>query len=267
ERGGGAYTYTDSGAPVVESCTFARNAGAEAGGIYLNGSAVLLNSIAWANSASSDSNIVLFGSGQDVQYSTTGPAVAGTGNSAANPAFVDAVSDNFRLGDASPCIDAGTNQAWMAGALELDARPRVAHNRVDQGAYEAILTAWDTDGNGLPDWWEWQYEKVLTGTDPDGDPDGDHMPNRDEYPAGSHPGDGDSFLGLAAPWAGPAADSIVLSWRGVTGISYRVEQSTNLAQGFTATLFTNIPGVSPYNSRTDSVAGTATRFYRVRLEP
>ncbi|MBP7829188.1 MAG: lamin tail domain-containing protein [Kiritimatiellae bacterium] len=241
ERGGGVYTYTDSGAPVVESCTFARNSGAEAGGVYLNGGAVLLNSIAWANSASSGSNIVLFGSGQDVRYCTTGPAVAGAGNGASNPAFADAASGAFRLGDASPCIDAGTNRAWMAGALELDGRPRILHLVADRGAYEAVLAAWDTDEDGMPD--------------------------ESELLAGTNPNDGGSYLGLSGPRHGPAPGAFLLSWSSATGQRYRVQHSTNLFEGFTDTPFTNLPADPPLNTVTDAVEGVAGRFYRIRLEP
>ena len=42
-------------------------------------------------------------------------------------------------------------------------------------------TTGDTDGNGLPDWWELKYFGVLTGTDPNADPDHDGVSNLHEY--------------------------------------------------------------------------------------
>lgn len=45
----------------------------------------------------------------------------------------------------------------------------------------------DTDGNGLPDWWELEYFGHLTGTDPNADPDHDGMSNLQEWLAGTNP--------------------------------------------------------------------------------
>jgi len=57
------------------------------------------------------------------------------------PAFVDYAAGDFRLSDGSPCINAGTNQAWMAGAPDLDRRSRVDRfsGIVDMGCYEYHL--------------------------------------------------------------------------------------------------------------------------------
>jgi hypothetical protein len=74
----------------------------------------------------------------------------GEGNITLNPAFADpdgtdddpnTFEDNdYRLLLTSPCIDAGTNEDWMAGALDLDGKPRILLGAtsitVDVGAYE-----------------------------------------------------------------------------------------------------------------------------------
>ncbi len=44
----------------------------------------------------------------------------------------------------------------------------------------------DSDGRGLPDWWQQKYFGRL-GIDPNADPDGDGWSNRREYLAGTHP--------------------------------------------------------------------------------
>jgi hypothetical protein len=44
---------------------------------------------------------------------------------------------NYRLQAISPCVNTGTNQDWMTGALDLDGLPRILREYVDMGAYEA----------------------------------------------------------------------------------------------------------------------------------
>jgi len=45
----------------------------------------------------------------------------------------------------------------------------------------------DSDGDGLPDWWEEKYFGCPTCADPNGDPDNDNLKNIDEYKYGTHP--------------------------------------------------------------------------------
>lgn len=47
----------------------------------------------------------------------------------------------FKLQAASPCINTGTNQAWMVGALDLAGDARIYDTYVDMGAYEYSPTA------------------------------------------------------------------------------------------------------------------------------
>lgn len=50
--------------------------------------------------------------------------------------FVDAAAGDYRLADGSPCVNAGLNQPWMAGATDLSGLRRVMAGVVDMGAYE-----------------------------------------------------------------------------------------------------------------------------------
>ncbi len=63
---------------------------------------------------------------------------AGTGNITNEPAFVDAAQGDYHLGDASPCRNAGRNQEWMGGAVDLDGNPRIEARVVDMGVYEML---------------------------------------------------------------------------------------------------------------------------------
>jgi hypothetical protein len=44
---------------------------------------------------------------------------------------------SFRLAPTSPCLNGGTNRAWMAGASDLEGRPRILGVNADMGAYES----------------------------------------------------------------------------------------------------------------------------------
>ena len=58
----------------------------------------------------------------------------GAGSITNNPVFVG--GGDYRLQSNSPCIDTGTNQAWMTGAKDLDGNQRIWNTTVDMGAYE-----------------------------------------------------------------------------------------------------------------------------------
>jgi subtilisin family serine protease len=123
----------------------------------------------------------------------------------------------------------------------------------------------DTDGNGLPDWWEQEYFGHLTGTDPNADPDHDGMNNLAEWIAGTDPTNAASNLRLSVESAD--ANGVVLNWPSVAGKTYWLERATNLQAGFDSTVATNIAATAPTNTQSDTtiLPGTA-RFYRVGVE-
>ena len=64
------------------------------------------------------------------------PAASGLDNISDDPMFVNAAAGDYRLSCGSPCINAGTNQPWMVGAMDIAGERRVARIIVDIGAYE-----------------------------------------------------------------------------------------------------------------------------------
>ncbi|MEM7393051.1 MAG: choice-of-anchor Q domain-containing protein, partial [Verrucomicrobiota bacterium] len=114
-----------------DNCTIVDNTAGDLGGGVYNGS--FRNCIVYENRASSGSNYL----GSSVfSFSCTAPLPGGEGNITGAPLFIDTNSLNYRLRPTSPCIHAGTNQIWMAGATDLDGRPRIVEGVVDMGAYE-----------------------------------------------------------------------------------------------------------------------------------
>lgn len=66
-----------------------------------------------------------------------GSSVAGgEGNISEDPLFKNRTANNYRLAADSPCVNTGTNADWMATAVDLRGKPRIAEGIVDMGAYE-----------------------------------------------------------------------------------------------------------------------------------
>ncbi len=143
KRGGGV---ADS-LVTIESSTIVGNMAEIGGG--LSGCWSIRNCIVWGNTAGEAPQLdELLGPIYSCIQDWDG---GGEGNIAPPTAgFVDAdgADDNpstfedndYRLAPDSPCIDAGKNQDWMAGALDLDANPRIWRGEVsltvDMGAFE-----------------------------------------------------------------------------------------------------------------------------------
>jgi hypothetical protein len=80
--------------------------------------------------------------------------------------------------------------------------------------------ALDTDGDGLPDWWEQQYFGSATAAAPDDDPDQDGQTNLEEFQAGTDPaevamnsppgliGSGWNLISLPLPPTDPAPSAV-----------------------------------------------------------
>jgi hypothetical protein len=66
--------------------------------------------------------------------------LVGGGNITNNPQFVNYAGGNLQLLKTSLCINTGTNQVWMTGALDLVGAPRLdwRDGLVDMGAYEYV---------------------------------------------------------------------------------------------------------------------------------
>ena len=139
-RGGGFYLASKA---LLENCTVAANTATSAAGFYGSATAItVLNSIVHANLGPNVSNRytnVVF------SHTCTEPVIAGDGNLTNDPAFLLSAAGNFRLGPASLCREAGTNQAWMAAATDLAGNPRLTAEIVDLGAYETGPLAADCD--------------------------------------------------------------------------------------------------------------------------
>lgn len=153
----------------VTNCTFNANAAVfgEGGGLWANESAMvpptieINNSIFWDNrDGNTMTNNDQIGGVNQVDFCDVQGGYAGTSNFSANPAFVDAMNDNFRLQAISPCRNAASNSLLIQDILDVDGDvdfleqvpldvydgPRVRQGIVDVGAAETFLG--DAGGQG-----------------------------------------------------------------------------------------------------------------------
>jgi len=184
---GGAIVVENESHVTLTNSTVAENSatGSYGGGVLVETQSnfIATNSIFWNNDAGSTNaterqifnahggaSFVTFSVIQDNNPGTGGIPFGGAtnGNIDLNPRFVDATTGDFRLGQTSPCIDAGNDASVPPDRVDLDAdadvteptpldldgRPRMFHADVgdfafaDMGAYEFAACRADFDANG-----------------------------------------------------------------------------------------------------------------------
>jgi hypothetical protein len=123
----------------------------------------------------------------------------------------------------------------------------------------------DTDGDGLPDWWESEQFGSLAQTYA-ADADGDGFSNGEEFLAGTAAANANSKLGFsaAALGSGGSSSDFVMSFPSVADRSYRVEWSNDLLNW--NTLSTPVgTGAAVEVRDTGARASSTKRFYRLRV--
>lgn len=121
---------------AVHNCTVCENVSDYlGGGVWRGEGGTVDNSIIYFNSAA-DNGDNYFTDVQSVFTNCCTTPAVGSLSVTNDPLFVNRASSDYRLAPGSPCINTGSNQPWMAGAFDLDGRPRLIAGTVDMGAYE-----------------------------------------------------------------------------------------------------------------------------------
>lgn len=87
--------------------------------------------------------------------------------------------------------------------------------------------AWDSDRDGIPDWWELLHFGDITGAAADGDADADNLSNLEEYIAGTHPIDAASYFKAQLD----RGTELGIGVETQTGRVYSLFYTTNLTDG------------------------------------
>ncbi|MGD9874094.1 MAG: hypothetical protein AB7T27_07455 [Kiritimatiellia bacterium] len=177
---------------------------------------------------------------------------------------------------------AGITNCWIAGVIASDgtngsdryisgnilgtANPVSGNYEfgfVNLTGTQVRLPVADSDGDGIPDNWEWAYDSSLGYFSAFSDRDGDGVCDGDEYLAATHPKDDESFFHLYQP---AVPGDVLVHWHSVSNMQYDLFRSTSLLLPDWVQIGTNIPGAPPMNTYTDNVEDAETLFYRVRTE-
>jgi hypothetical protein len=162
--GGGILCWQNTNAVLLNN-TIANNSANQGGGIFCteNSDPVLVNNILYGNTSAYGGQVCIYDVESDPHFlycdiqggkegfSGAGAGVSHTGryenNIDADPLFINAGSEDYRLSDASPCIGAGVDSIEVSGVwyhppptcFGGNARPSPAGSKHDLGAYENPL--------------------------------------------------------------------------------------------------------------------------------
>jgi len=126
----------------------------------------------------------------------------------------------------------------------------------------------DSDGDGMPNWWERLYSGTSTGLVANADSDGDGLTDLDEYIARSHPGDSSSALQVESLTRPEGAEhwEWVITWDTVAERIYKLYSHTNLSSSWPSSPVYQVEGDGETKSYTNSIEKTQPRFYRITVE-
>jgi hypothetical protein len=169
-------------------------------------------------------------------------------NDAAGDLDGDGVSnlDEFRFGS-NPTVQERPSVIGFSGIFLVDTGGR----------------SFDSDGDGLPDWWEKLYFNDPRVANPLADPDGDGVSNYDEYLAGSNPLDAHSTFKITgfATALQTNGTAITIRWASFEGGKYSIWAATAV-KGPYSVVAANIDATPPLNLF-GGVVGSSNAFFRV----
>ncbi|MBS0658202.1 MAG: PQQ-binding-like beta-propeller repeat protein [Verrucomicrobia bacterium] len=168
----------------------------------------------------------------------------------------------YTLDGSAPKLDSPTLAS--GGSIPVRASGRVRAILVNGASIsriqEAQYTIADSDGDGIPDWWENATFGNLVTADAASDQDGDGWSDRAEFFAGTDPRDATDVLRATVT---PVAGGVRVAFFGQSNVQYRLEASLDLQTWTPVT--EPIPGAGAVIERTFAFGSEGKRVYRVRV--
>ncbi len=162
-----------------------------------------------------------------------------------------------------PVLEGAPDSAWTGFSLHPGQRLWMRLDVPAPGTLAVTDIVGDSDGDGLPDWWEYAYYTNRTLALPGSDDDADRSGNLAEFGAGTHPRDPGSVFALVRA---DRDGGHLLQWNSVAGKTYAVHAAADLASAFLP-LASGIPADAPLNRWTNAAPGQTPVFYQIRVEP
>ncbi len=200
-----------------------------------------------------------------VQWNTVnGTALAGTNFSAANGTLT--IPTGSTSAQASVALIGGVLAQPSANFL---LRLSNATNAIiSRSNGKGTITALDTDGDGIPDYWENFH--TLNPNDPADaalDTDGDGLTNLQEFLGGSNPRDAADPVRITA--SAVTASTFSFTLQTIAGRTYRIEYKNTLSDTDWQTFGADITATGPLTTIPDPdvTASQPSRFYRAKVMP
>lgn len=126
----------------------------------------------------------------------------------------------------------------------------------------------DTDGDGIPDWWERLYTGNVTNMVANTDDDGDGHSNLEEFITKSSPSSAESVFRVMGMEEPPSGDSSnwVLTWETAVDRRYSVYTHTDLKSVWPTGAVYQVDGDGAPKSYTNTYQNFQPRFYRIGVE-
>lgn len=172
-------------------------------------------------------------------------------------------------------LDPRGNDAW--GDMDRDGIPNLAEynsgnnpGSSDDPSAAALASSiflvdtggrsYDTDRDGIPDWWEKVYMLGITNCDPGADLDSDGANNLSEYRAGTNPNDSQSAFRIVSILRGGALPpgTLRITWSSVANQTYSILGSSS-AEGPFSVIVSNVIGQA--GLQTFDVTFAGDRFF------
>lgn len=162
-----------------------------------------------------------------------------------------------------PILQSAPDSAWAGFSLHPGQRPLMRLDSPAPGTLALTDITGDSDGDGLPDWWEYAYYTNRTVALPESDDDDDRSDNWTEQAAGTHPRDPDSVFAIVQAYTDGGHR---LMWNSVEGKTYAIYSASSPVSAPTLRQ-PGIPATPPHNGWTNPAPSPAVQFYQIRVEP